>query len=63
MLKKGYLAGTVFYASIAHTPGIMDGYFNELDKIFAVIRDCEEGKDVHALLEGPVSHEGFRRLN
>ena len=56
MLKKGYLAGTVFYASIAHTPGIMDGYFNELDKIFAVIRDCEEGKDVHAILEGPVSH-------
>lgn len=63
MLKKGYLAGNSMYACLCHTPEILDGYFYELDKIFAVIREFEDGRDVMKELEGPVCHGGFARLN
>ena len=63
MLAKGYLASNCIYASIAHTPEIVDGYFNELEPIFALIAECEAGRDVMSLLQGPVCHAGFKRLN
>lgn len=63
MLKKGFLAGNSLYPCIAHTPDILDHYFYELDKIFANIRDFEDGKDVMKELEGPVCQTGFKRLN
>jgi glutamate-1-semialdehyde 2,1-aminomutase len=63
MLAKGYLASTNFYASIAHTPDVIDGYFEALGPIFALIRECEDGRDVMSLLKGPVCHAGFKRLN
>jgi len=46
-----------------HTPAIVEGYFSALDPIFALIKECEEGRSVHALLKGPVCHGGFKRLN
>ena len=63
MLKKGYLAGNMMYACIAHTPDIIDGYFNALDPIFADIRDFEDGKDVMSALDGSICQTGFKRLN
>ena len=63
MLKKGYLAANSVYACTEHTQELVDGYFAELDPIFAIIRECEEGLDVNTLLEGPVCHSGFKRLN
>lgn len=63
MLKKGFLAGTSMYACIAHTPEIIDAYFNALDPIFKEIREFEDGKDVMKALEGPVCQSGFKRLN
>lgn len=63
MLSKGYLAANSIYVSVAHTNEILDGYFYELDKLFADIRDFEDGKDVMTLLKGPVCHGGFKRLN
>ncbi|RYE10706.1 MAG: aminotransferase class III-fold pyridoxal phosphate-dependent enzyme [Hyphomicrobiales bacterium] len=63
MLAKGYLAATAVYTCTAHTPDIVDGYFDALDPIFALIRDCEDGRDVMSLLKGPVAHAGFTRLN
>lgn len=63
MLKKGYLAATSMYACLAHTPEIIDGYFYELDKVFARIRNFEDGEDVMKALEGPVCQSGFKRLN
>jgi glutamate-1-semialdehyde 2,1-aminomutase len=63
MLVKGYLAGNSVYVSIAHTPEIVAGYFEALDPIFALIKQCEEGRDVMSLLKGPVCHGGFKRLN
>ena len=42
---------------------ILDGYFEALEPIFALIRECEDGRDVKALLKGPIAHSGFTRLN
>lgn len=63
MLGKGYLGGTSTYSSMAHTDQIHDGYFEALDPIFALIRQCEDGLDVGEFLKGPVCHGGFKRLN
>ncbi len=63
MLAKGYLAGNSMYTCICHTNDILDGYFHELDKLFADIRDFEDGKDIMKSLKGPVCHAGFKRLN
>jgi glutamate-1-semialdehyde 2,1-aminomutase len=63
MLAKGYLAGTSVYVCTEHTPAVVDGYFEALDPIFGLISQCEQGRDVMALLKGPICHEGFKRLN
>jgi glutamate-1-semialdehyde 2,1-aminomutase len=63
MLKKGYLAGNSIYVSVEHTEEKLEKYFDELDPIFKLIKECEDGRNVHSLLDGPVCHDGFRRLN
>lgn len=64
MLKKGFLASTNFYACTAHTDEEMDRYFDALDAVYRVIAECEQGsKRIDDLLEGPVCHSGFKRLN
>lgn len=63
MLAKGYLAGNSIYVCIDHTSEVVAGFFEALDSVFAVIKQCEEGRDVMSLLRGPVCHGGFKRLN
>ena len=63
MLKKGYLAATAVYTCTEHTPTIVDQYTEALDGIFALVRECENGRSVESLLEGPVCHSTFKRLN
>ena len=63
MLAKGYLAGTSFYACTEHSDNIVNTFLNELDPIFGLIKECEEGRDVMRLLKGAVCHSGFKRLN
>jgi glutamate-1-semialdehyde 2,1-aminomutase len=63
MLKKGYLASNAVYACTAHLPEILSGYFEALESVFAMIAECENGANVENLLEGPVCHAGFARLN
>ena len=63
MLSNGYLAGTSVYACTEHTPEIVNTFFEVLDPVFALIKECEEGRDVANLLNGPVCHGGFKRLN
>ena len=63
MLKKGYLASSSVYACIDHKEEIVNGYFSALDPIFESIRKCEDGIDVNTLLESPLCHSGFKRLN
>jgi glutamate-1-semialdehyde 2,1-aminomutase len=63
MLKKGYLAANSIYVCTEHTPEVIDGYFGALDPVFGLIRECEDGRPIDALLAGPVCHAGFKRLN
>lgn len=63
MLAKGYLAGTSVYVCTEHTPQIINAYFEALDPVFRLVKECEEGRDVASLLKGPVCHAGFKRLN
>ena len=64
MLKKNILASTNFYASIAHEDIYLEKYFSELDKVYGLIRKCEQQElNINELLEGPICHTGFKRLN
>ena len=63
MLAKGFLASNCVYVCTEHTSAVVDAYFDALDPIFALIKECEEGRDVSTLLKGPVCHGGFKRLN
>jgi glutamate-1-semialdehyde 2,1-aminomutase len=64
MLKKNILASTNFYASIAHEDNYIQKYFSELDKVYAIIKKCENKElNINDLLEGPICHSGFKRLN
>ncbi len=63
MLDRGFLASTIVYASVVHTPDVLDRYFDALDEVFGMIAECEQGSDVMSMLRSPVCHDGFRRLN
>ena len=63
LLKKGYLAGNSIYVCTEHTRDIIDHYLKELDLVFAVIKDCENDIDINTLLDGPICHGDFKRLN
>ena len=64
MLKKGFLASTNFYASTTHTQEHLDLYFDALNDIYFTINQCESGVlNANTILDGPVCHSGFNRLN
>ena len=64
MLKKGFLASTQFYACTDHNDQYLDLYFDALSNIYKMIYKCEsETLDINSLLEGPICHSGFKRLN
>jgi len=63
MLKNGFLAATAVYACTEHKEPIIERYIAELDPIFALIKQCEMGRAVDELLDGPVCHASFARLN
>ena len=62
-LKRGYLAGTILYASNAHDITKFDEYTAILSNVYKLIADCESGQSVHNLLNGPTCHADFKRLN
>ena len=63
MLARGYLAGNSVYVCMEHTPEIVRNFFEALEPVFALIAQCEDGRDIAGLLKGPVCHSGFKRLN
>ena len=63
MLKRGFLAGTAFYACTEHSDETLEAYEYNLDPIFKLIRECEDGRNIDVLLDGDVCHSGFKRLN
>lgn len=63
MLKNNFLATNVVNTCTEHTQSIIDQYFDALDPIFSLINECEKDRNIDELLEGPVCHSGFKRLN
>jgi glutamate-1-semialdehyde 2,1-aminomutase len=63
MLKNGFLATNTVYSSTEHDTEVIEEYFHLLGNIFATISDCENGQGIMQLLDGPVCHGGFKRLN
>ena len=63
MLKSGYLASNLFFASTAHNENMIKAYIKELEKPINLIRECEDGKNIEELNLGEICHDGFKRLN
>ena len=63
MLKKGFITGNCIYLSISHNKKILNKYFSILDKILMKIKQRGKLNNIKKLLDGPVSHATFRRLN
>lgn len=72
MLEEGIIASTSLYLSYAHTPELLQIYFNKIQKIFPKIKtlidqldkNLENQKEVfEKLLWGAVSTPKFGRLN
>lgn len=63
MLEKGFLASNCVYVCTEHTEEIINNFFDNLDPVFSIIAECENGRSIDSLLKGPVCHSGFKRLN
>tara|TARA_B110000444_G_C18732866_1_gene544144 strand:+ start:415 stop:909 length:495 start_codon:yes stop_codon:yes gene_type:complete len=64
MLKRGFLASTLFYASVCHDEKSINQYFESLDEIFKVIgKIINDESNIKDFLDGPISGTSFKRLN
>ena len=63
MLKSNILASNLIYISVKHEIQNINYYFKTLEPIFEKIADCETGYDIKKLLDGPLCHSTFQRLN
>ena len=61
MLKSNILASNSFYASTEHTKSNLETYANILDNVFYNLDKNRENID--QIIESPVCHSGFKRLN
>ena len=64
MLREGILASNVIYICTEHSQYDIDNYFQILDAIMKTISACENDDVlIDSLLNSPVCHSGFKRLN
>jgi len=62
MLDRGFLAGSQFSITLAHTDEIVDKFAAAVDEVFGEIAEALRKGNVEQGLRGPVAHSGFRRL-
>lgn len=62
MLALGFLAGTSFYASLAHREDHVVRYLAGVHEVFAALKKALSSGNPESYLKGPVCHAGFRRL-
>jgi glutamate-1-semialdehyde 2,1-aminomutase len=62
MLKRGFLASTACYPSLAHTEAVVDRFRSALGPVFRDIAEAVARKDIRSRLAGEPAHSGFRRL-
>ena len=63
MLKNNILASNVIYSSVTHSVKMHKFYFDKLDKIFNLIKKCEDGLNINKILKFPVAKQNFQRIN
>ena len=63
MFKNNILASNSVYCSIKHDDNTLKKYFETLNKIFKLIKNCEEGFDIKKYLQTKVSIKEFKRFN
>lgn len=64
MLSEGFLAGNLFYPSIAHAQADIADFFVSFDRtLMRMSSIINSGDDVVRHLKGPVCHSTFERLN
>ncbi|HEY4511325.1 MAG TPA: aminotransferase class III-fold pyridoxal phosphate-dependent enzyme [Candidatus Paceibacterota bacterium] len=63
MLKRGFLTELSIYVTYAHTSSDVKKYLKAVDGVFNIIARAIKEGTVGSLLEGPVAHSGFARLN
>jgi glutamate-1-semialdehyde aminotransferase len=62
MLKHGFLTSKSVYVSWAHKENHVKKYLENVDEVFELISEAIKNKKIYDLLEGPVAHQGFKRL-
>jgi len=62
MLKRGFLASKSVYVSYSHSNQHVEDYLSNVERVFSIIQQGIENGKINSLLEGPVAHEGFKRL-
>ncbi|WP_114661834.1 aminotransferase class III-fold pyridoxal phosphate-dependent enzyme [Polynucleobacter necessarius] len=63
MLKKGYLATPLIFVCTKHEELIVKRYGQVLNDVFREISHLHEFEQIVSRLDGPVCHDGFKRLN
>jgi len=62
MLDRGFLTTTAFYPSFAHNKSHLEAYEESLREVFQIIKNSLHKNTIGKLIEGPICHDGFRRL-
>lgn len=62
MLERGFLTTTAFYASFAHNESHLISYEKAVKEVFMIIKDSIEKNALSKMLNGPICHDGFKRL-
>lgn len=63
MLERGFLSGTIFYGTYAHTDKHVDDYLSNVTEVFAELAKALEDGTLMQKLKGPTIHTGFHRLS
>ncbi len=63
MLKKGFLATNTIYLSISHSKKLINKYCYHLEKVFSLIKKCEDGHNIDSFLKFKIPKNKFGRLN
>jgi hypothetical protein len=62
MLDRGWLCGSAFYPSLAHTEHHVDRCLAAADPVFSELALSIQANDIRQRLGTPVKHTGFARL-
>jgi glutamate-1-semialdehyde 2,1-aminomutase len=63
MLKKGYLSTPLIFVCTEHTEQVIKRYGEVLNDVFKQISKFDQPEQILDRLDGPVCHDGFKRLN